>query len=756
MDLLYLFRVLLRKKWIILSLAILSSAAAFVFIMLKKDLYESVAQYSTGFTAEKVKLTDGSVAVDIYTLDIKFNNVIETFKSPRVIGMLSYKLLSHDLENPSKPYRVLDENDKTSEAYHAISKDTILKILNNKLLASELLSPSDKTEKKVLDFLKLYKYDYDGLTKMLIIRRVDRTDYLDIIYQSENPQLSAYVVNTLGTEFINYYKRLNDQRTTETAQNIRQLLNIQRQKVDSFTNELKIARISQGALDPVEQSKNAMETTKELQMQLSIAQSEYNLQSRLYGTYTDRLKILNAALNNTSAENALALFKRRDDLREQISKLQNPDPELTKELEEVESKIKLQSGSTTNKSKLQDEVTDLQSKSGETKARMDAASATISQLNRLISASQGISNVSPKTQVEIDAIERQLEIENNELKNLRDKLSQAEGLIRDDPTSNFRQTLIGEPDIQPVPKRKILTTGLAGMSAFAISALIFLLVEIFGTSMKTPSQFSKHFKIDLKGVFNLINLKKARLNELILNEVDESKFKKEKLFKNNVRKLRHEIASTGKKVFLINSTQSKVGKSLILESLAYSFLLSNKKVLIIDLNLENNTLTQLFNPDRFIDDFFLDGEPEYHQLKPLLASRSFDSQYLLEDIAVQKETEPYNIRSFISTTSYENLYILGCKGGTNSPSEVVSFKFLHELMKELRKKFDYILMESAAMNNRSDSYELFQFVDGVITVFSAKTVLSQSDNKSMEAVQNLNEKNFGAVLNQVEYDNVNL
>ena len=100
-------------------------------------------------------------------------------------------------------------------------------------------------------------------------------------------------------------------------------------------------------------------------------------------------------------------------------------------------------------------------------------------------------------------------MENNALKNLKEKLGQAEGLKRDDPTANFRQTLVGEPDIQPVPKRKILTTGLAGVSAFVIISLIFLLVEIFNNSIKTPSLFSKLIKLPLKGVIPMINLKKT-------------------------------------------------------------------------------------------------------------------------------------------------------------------------------------------------------------------------------------------------------
>src|SRR5690606_6247663 len=85
MDLVYFLKVLYRRKWIIMLLSAIAVVAAFAFLVNKKPLFVSVAQYSTGFTAEKVKLVDGSTAIDLYTVDVKFDNVIETIKSPQVV-----------------------------------------------------------------------------------------------------------------------------------------------------------------------------------------------------------------------------------------------------------------------------------------------------------------------------------------------------------------------------------------------------------------------------------------------------------------------------------------------------------------------------------------------------------------------------------------------------------------------------------------------------------------------------------------------
>ncbi|HEX8331497.1 MAG TPA: hypothetical protein VF622_02675, partial [Segetibacter sp.] len=630
--------------------------------------------------------------------------------------------------------------------------------------AADLLSSTDKTEQKVADYLKLYNYDYDEFKKVLNIRRVDRTDYLEIIYQSENPQLSAYVVNTLGVEFLNYYKNLNRLRNTESAENIQQMLNLQQLKVDSLTNEWKIARISQGTLDPVEQSKNAMETAKDLQIQLSTTQSEYNLQSGLYQSYETQMKEINALLSNNRSQEILNLLKRKDEIKEKISQSSGNNDNLNSELNIIDGQLRTLTGNVGNRSKLLEDLSTLQVKSGEAKARMNAASVTVNQLSRLISLSQSTQNGSPKTQVEIDAIQSSLDIENANLKNLREKYSQAEGLIRDDPTENFRQTLFGEPDDSFVPKNRIMKTGLAGITTLVILILIIILREIFSNAIKVPFNFRKLNKLNLIGVFNKIKIKKNPIDAIMLNELEGKKYKREIIFKDNIKKLRNELSQTGKQVFLFTSTQEKVGKTLILQSLAYSFILQRKKVLIIDLNFQNNSLTKLFNATHLINDVIKEKvaekekvtEPAYAGAE-MFKEESRNDSYFTEDFSGQQNlpSEPF-YKWMTTDVENQDLQVLGCKSTNASPTEVLEFEHLDEFILRMKRMFDYILIEASALNKRSDSFELFPYIERVVTVFSAKNVIGQADLKSIESIEKLERKHLGAVLNAVEMENIDL
>src|SRR5687768_7086576 len=136
MDLLYLLHSLLRKKWIIIFSTIVGVAAGVAFSLTLKKTYTALAQYSTGFTmGQKVQIKDDE-NLNIFEIDFQFKNVMETFKSPIVLGMVSYKLMLHDLES-EHPYRVLTDEQKRTSTYTAVDPANLRNTLQNKILLME-------------------------------------------------------------------------------------------------------------------------------------------------------------------------------------------------------------------------------------------------------------------------------------------------------------------------------------------------------------------------------------------------------------------------------------------------------------------------------------------------------------------------------------------------------------------------------------------------------------------------------------------
>jgi Mrp family chromosome partitioning ATPase len=200
------------------------------------------------------------------------------------------------------------------------------------------------------------------------------------------------------------------------------------------------------------------------------------------------------------------------------------------------------------------------------------------------------------------------------------------------------------------------------------------------------------------------------------------------LFLDNTRKLRYEVENSGKKIFLFTSNKEGEGKTTVMEALANCFSLSRKKVLLIDSNFSNNSITQEFDAKPDLAKFSTNGEPNPME----------------KFMAVKSETKiPY-------------VEVVGCNSGNYTPSEILPKNNLLENLHRIAQDYDYIFIEGAAMNSHSDSKELSRYVDGIISVFSSRSVLRQTDKDSIHFLRSSGNKFVGAVLNEVQLENIDL
>lgn len=268
---------------------------------------------------------------------------------------------------------------------------------------------------------------------------------------------------------------------------------------------------------------------------------------------------------------------------------------------------------------------------------------------------------------------------------------------------------------------------ISGISMFFLSSVIFLLIEIFDPRIKTPSLFKKQVKLNIANILNSAPLKKISEHEIIINNYVGKLFSREIHFKNNIRKLRYEFLKSDHQIFLITSTQKGVGKTTIIEALTSSLSLSKKRTLIIDLNFGNNTLTQKYQPGMLIQD-------------------------IAGSVNLNNALAEQNVWS---KTTQENMFIIGSKEGDFTPSEALYNIDMVVFLKLLKKEFDFIIIEGAALNDFVDSQELAMYVESVFTIFSASSSITHLDEKSIKFISSLGEKNKGAILNNVLKENIN-
>lgn len=740
MDLLYLLYSLLRKKWIIVGCTVLGLMAGFVFTLFQKKTFASVAQYSTGFTmAQKVSIKE-EVGVNIYEIDLRFNNVIETFKSPKVMGMLSYKLLLHDLED-LKPFRVLDEEKKKKDEYKLANIESAKQILRRKIAGMELISPFDPEEKKVFDLMYLYGYAPEYIQGKVTIFRAERTDYLVILSRSENPELSAFIANTIGQQFIRFFNSIYGLRNQESTVKLDSLTSFKKRVLDSLTEGLKDFRTKIGTPNVADRASAAMSVVQGLttNYQQELAKLN-NLQGDLRAVES-QLRDMGisgqSSGTNYTNNNGAILTLQRENQDMELQKIGKSDEEIKKLQEQIDANVKKISqlnnsggGTLVDRQKKQDRSQtrqeDLVSRKIELEQQILSAQSNVTLFGKQKDAYESITKTGGGEQVILDAQERDVRIASQEYEQFKKSLQTSLDLDVN-PQNNFKQILVAQPAYMAEPSKRSMVLGICGMLMFFFSAFIIVALEFFDSSFKTPSIFQRTTKLKLLSSLNKIDLRRKPLNEYF-NAGEAGREGQGAVFIENLRKLRYELANTNKKVFLVTSTKPKEGKTTVIEALANSLSLTKKKVLLIDANFSNNTLTQKFEAKPTLEQFSLNGNNN--------AGDKF-----------------WNITSM---TPIPNTDLVGCAEGNYTPSEILPKNNLLQNLPKIAESYDFVFVEGAALNSHADSKELAAYVDGIIAVFSAKSSMGQVDKESIQYLKDNGDKFVGTVLNCVEENNMDL
>ena len=175
------------------------------------------------------------------------------------------------------------------------------------------------------------------------------------------------------------------------------------------------------------------------------------------------------------------------------------------------------------------------------------------------------------------------------------------------------------------------------------------------------------------------------------------------------------------KIICITSSKKDEGKTTVLSNLGVSFAKIDKKVLLIDADLRNPSISKMFDTS--------------------------NTQGLM-DILLGKK----NIQDCVKKTKQENLYIL--TGGTipPNPAEVLSSKKMSEFIESIKDEYDYIFIDSPPVGVVSDASIISAYSDGVIFVVGANEVDSNLAKIAKERLDSVKANIVGVILNKFKTD----
>lgn len=246
--------------------------------------------------------------------------------------------------------------------------------------------------------------------------------------------------------------------------------------------------------------------------------------------------------------------------------------------------------------------------------------------------------------------------------------------------SNCRILDNAESDDKPFEPKKSLVYLIGLLAGFALPIAGLSVKEAFNIKIQNKADIEKHSNIPLLGeISRLTGKKKLPVYNDPLSVIAEEV----RAIRTNLKYITDKNRSN---VILFTSSMSGEGKSFISLNLASSIALSDKKVVLLELDLRK---------PKMLKDLGVNND------------YGFTSYMISEDADLD--------RLLIQSPIDENLYMIPSGPVPPNPAELLMNNKLGELVEELRRRFDYIIIDTAPVGLVSDALLIEEFAD--ITCF---------------------------------------
>ena len=179
------------------------------------------------------------------------------------------------------------------------------------------------------------------------------------------------------------------------------------------------------------------------------------------------------------------------------------------------------------------------------------------------------------------------------------------------------------------------------------------------------------------------------------------------------------VAKKGCKVIMISSSIQGEGKTTTSANVAFSIARNNQKVLLIDLDLRNPRVYKLLKQSNAPGvTNFLSG---------------FNT---MEDV-LHKDVHP-------------NLDVI-CAGTISpNPAEMVASEGMMKLLEDMKKKYDFIIIDTPPLNLVSDALSIIGATDGLVLVARPRYTAKKDVQRAIDQVNFVGGKILGIIANGVQ------
>lgn len=340
----------------------------------------------------------------------------------------------------------------------------------------------------------------------------------------------------------------------------------------------------------------------------------------------------------------------------------------------------------------------------------------LATVNSKIGASESVIKQLPEDQQELIKIKRKYDLSDNIYTTFLQKRSEADIVkaanLSDihfiDPAKDVGGGLIG-------PKTSVNYV-LALFLGILIPLIVVLIIFFINNSIQNTEELSNLTNIPLIGVIG-VNRDKTAL--AVYNKPKSALSESFRAIRSSLQFLYKKQNVDGAKTLMITSSVSGEGKTFCSINIATVFALSEKKTVIVGLDLRKPKLFEEFN----------------------LNNDKGVVNYLINESSVDEIT---------NATEIPFLDVILSGPIPPNPAELIISEHLGDLMRELKQKYDYIILDTPPVGLVSDALELDQYCDVTLYIvrqnFSKKDMITLLNNR----VQRGELKNTSIILNGFE------
>ena len=246
----------------------------------------------------------------------------------------------------------------------------------------------------------------------------------------------------------------------------------------------------------------------------------------------------------------------------------------------------------------------------------------------------------------------------------------------------------------PIAPRKMMILAGALFLGLLFPALLIFVKEFFQNRIASLDEVERKAKLPIMGKL----YKQEKMESLVVVKPNDNSIIMER-FRDLRTNLLFVLNNKKQQVVLVTSTVPAEGKTFTAVNLAASLALLNKKVLLVGLDIRKPQLANIFKFDRSSK-----GITDY------LSNPDLDLDQIIKKIP-----------------NYPHLDVLHTGTIPPNPSELLSKQTLDDLFKELRSRYDYIVIDSAPLGLVTDTQLIARIADASLYVcrvdYSFKTNL---------------------------------